>query len=118
MKLTAAVAALFLCALPATASAQDELPVCGPDRTLVMSVGGPLCVGDIYLDGSWNDDPRDCVYGYYQGSCAPAPSIPEPLPVEAYLFQMDDPSPEYVAQVVAKVGKLDRLRMSLSTLLG
>lgn len=113
------VAVLSALTFSTSASAQDAepAPICGPDRTLVMSVGGPLCVGIVYLDGTWNDDPATCSHGYYQGSCAPAPVIPEPLPVAAYLYQMDDPTPAYVADVVAKLGKLDRIRTGLTALL-
>lgn len=113
MKLAAAAIALSVLGFPATATAEDELPACSAGYVAYMSAGGPRCGNPIYLDGTWNDDPRDCVWGYYQGSCAPEPQPPEPLPVEAYLFQMDDPSPEYVAEVVVKLGKLDRLRMAL-----
>lgn len=116
MKLAVAVAALFVFAFPATASAEDELPTCSEGYVAYMSAGGPRCGNPIYLDGTWNDDPHDCVHGYYQGSCAPEPQPPPVLPVEAYLFQMDNPSPEYVADVVVKLGKLDRLRMALLTL--
>jgi hypothetical protein len=89
-------------AFPTTTTAQDEAPVCPDGYVSYLSAGGWRCGNPIYLDGTWNDDPRDCVYGYYQGSCVPDPAAPEPLPVEAYTFQMDEPAPGYVAEVVAK----------------
>lgn len=60
---------------PNVASAEVECP---EDRTLIQSVGGPLCVGDYYLDlvagGANMDDPATCEFGYYQGHCAPDPN--------------------------------------------
>lgn len=120
MKLAAAAAALFLIAIPATASAQDELPVCPEGYVAYMSAGGARCGNPIYLDGTWNDDPRDCVHGYYQGSCAPEPAQPTVLPAAAYLYQMDNPSPEYVAGVEMRravwVGKVARFWAALDVL--
>lgn len=95
------IAALSAFAIPATAAAQDAAP-CPEGFAPVESVGGPLCVNPIYLDGTWHDHPSECGHGFYQGSCAPDPAPSPVLPVEAYTFQMDNPTPAYVAEVVAK----------------
>lgn len=101
LTVTFTLAAISALALPAHAAAQDN--ACPAPAVVVQSVGGPLCVDPYWLDGTWNDHPSECSHGYYQGSCAPAPQPPADLPVDAYLFQMDDPSPEYVATVEAKM---------------
>lgn len=85
-----AIAALSAFLLSSPASAQDTAPVCSPGYTLVQSVGGPLCVGTVYLDGDWTD-PATCLWGYYQGSCAPEPHPRVDLGVAAYTFQMNTP---------------------------
>lgn len=95
------LAVLAAVSIPTSAAAQDAAP-CPDGYAPVESVGGPLCVNPIYLDGTWHDDPATCAQGFYQGSCAPAPVPAEPLPVEAYTYQMDNPTPGYVAEVVAK----------------
>lgn len=95
------IAAISAIAIPATATAQDAAP-CSPGYELVLSVGGPLCVNPIYLDGTWNDHPSECAHGFYQGSCAPEPAPSPELPVEAYTYQMDAPSPAYIAEIEAK----------------
>lgn len=102
LTVTFILAALSAFALPATAAAQDDAPACPEGYVSYLSVGGWRCGNPIYLDGTWNDDPRDCMWGYFQGSCAPEPAPPEVLPVEAYTFQMDEPDPVYVAEVEAK----------------
>lgn len=98
MKLAAAVLAMFVIAIPATATAEDELPVCPAERTLIMSAGGPLCVADMYLDGDgpWAD-PTPCQWGYLQGWCAPEPQRPTVFDPAMYLFQIDAPTAEQVA---------------------
>lgn len=76
-------------ALPIPASAQEAL-ACSDGYVAVASVGGPLCVNPVYLDGTWQDDPATCTHGYYQGSCVPdeyadrPPVVFEPL---AYQYQ-------------------------------
>lgn len=115
---TATIAALSAVGFSATALAQVDEHGCPEGTTWTETAGVPVCLAPIWLDGTWNDDPHDCVHGWYQGSCAPPPQSPADLPVDAYLFQMDDPSPEYVAEVVTRVRKLDRFRLALSTLLG
>jgi hypothetical protein len=89
MRILLTTIALLVCS-PAGAAAQEA--VCPGGTVPVMSAGGPLCVGEIYLDGTWNDDPRDCLYGYYQGSCAPYLPPVTDLPPEAYTFQMSAPA--------------------------
>lgn len=103
MKSFAVLAALFVIAIPTAAHAQDEATACSDGYVAVMSAGGPLCVNPTYLDGTWNDDPATCLYGYYQGTCAPEPPTPEPLPVEAYLYQIDTPTPAQIADVETKL---------------
>jgi hypothetical protein len=102
LTITFTLAAMSAVFLPGSAFAQDDAPVCPDGYVSYLSAGGWRCGNPIYLDGTWNDDPRDCVYGYYQGSCVPAPTPPEVLPVEAYTYQMDEPDPVYVAEVEAK----------------
>ncbi len=116
--MTKLLSILILAALSAfapTVAVADDGSVCPDGYATVQSAGGPLCVNPIYLDGTWNDDPRDCVWGFFQGSCIPEPSPPEVLPVEAYTFQMDEPSPVYVAEVEAKRAvwlTVDELRLA------
>jgi hypothetical protein len=48
-------------------------PTCEDGYVPVESVGGPLCVGAIYVDPNSPlkyEDPATCEHGYYQGSCA------------------------------------------------
>jgi len=72
-----ALALVTLGGAGATAAAAAEGP-CSEGYALVESVGGPLCVNPIYLDGTWQDDPATCEHGYYQGSCV-TPPAPEPI---------------------------------------
>lgn len=100
--IAAALLALSVFAIPATASAQDEPPACSEGYALVMSAGGPLCVNPIYLQPGWQDDPATCEHGYYQGSCAPAPSEPVVFAPEAYTYQqIPVVTPVVVERVVA-----------------
>lgn len=104
MRLTVTVILAALAAiLPFTASADDvDEHGCPAGTTWTETAGVPLCLAPIWLDGTWHDDPRDCQWGYYQGSCAPEPTQPVVLDVEAYTFQMGDPAPDYIAEVEAK----------------
>lgn len=103
MKLAAALLAFFAFAVPTTALAQDEPSACSEGYALVISVGGPLCVAPIYLEDRW-DDPTLCEHGYYQGSCAPAPTVPVVFAPEAYAFQpIPTRTPTPVAAIVRVV---------------
>lgn len=86
------LAVMATLAFPTPASADPVIVDehgCPEGTTWTETAGVPLCLDPMWLDGTWNDDPRDCVYGYYQGTCAPTPKPPVIQPEVNYEFQMD-----------------------------
>jgi hypothetical protein len=98
MKRILTIAALLVAAPAGAASAEDSSCSDG----YVQS--GPYCVNPLYVNNPLFVDPATCEYGYFQGSCTPAPDAPVVLEDAAYVFQT--PVPSTTAGTVSVSGRV------------